>query len=223
MLATLVFALATFGDATERPNIMRAIAEERSFPYASIYGSNLVSTPAFDRVSREGVLFRNAFTATPGCSPSRAALLTGQHSWRLREAGTHASSFPKDLAVYPDLLEKAGYFVGVCGKAWGPGNATISGWSRNPAGPGFNVRLKNSAAGIGNVDYAASFESFLKKRPQGQPFCFWYGCTEPHRAYDKGSGLKSGKKLSDAEVPPFLPDTNEVRSDLLDYAVEIEY
>src|SRR5262245_40155366 len=152
MLATLVFALATFGDATERPNIMRAIAEERSFPYASIYGSNLVSTPAFDRVSREGVLFRNAFTATPGCSPSRAALLTGQHSWRLREAGTHASSFPRDLVVYPDLLERSGYFVGACGKAWGPGNYQISLWERNPAGPGFNVNIDNPPPGIANND-----------------------------------------------------------------------
>jgi N-sulfoglucosamine sulfohydrolase len=210
-------------DAADRPNILLAIADDWSHPYASAYGSKMVKTPAFDRVAKEGVLFRNAFTATPGCSPSRAALLTGQHSWRLREAGTHASSFPKDLQVYPDILEKAGYFVGVCGKAWGPGNFQTSGWERNPAGRGYNVRAENPPAGMSNTDYAASFASFLKARPKDQPFCFWYGCQEPHRAYEKGSGLKVSKKLADAEVPPFLPDTPEVRGDLLDYAVEIEH
>jgi uncharacterized sulfatase len=219
-LAVLSSAVVT---AADRPNILLAIADDWSFPHASIYGATFVNTPAFDRVAREGVLFRNAFTATPGCSPSRAALLTGQHSWRLREAGTHASSFPRDLAVYPDILEKNGYFVGACGKAWGPGNFRISGWERNPAGPNFAVRLENPPPGIGNTDYAASFEAFLKQRPAGQPFCFWYGCTEPHRTYDKGSGQRSGKRLADVQVPGFLPDTPEVRSDLLDYALEIEH
>src|SRR5690606_32987578 len=58
---------------------------------------------------------------------------------------------------------------------------------------------------------------------KGKPFCFWYGASEPHRVFEKGSGLKAGKKLEDVVVPSFLPDTEEVRSDLLDYAVEIEW
>jgi uncharacterized sulfatase len=218
-----LLSLADVAVAQNRPNILLAIADDWSHPYASAYGSKMVSTPAFDRVAKEGVLFKNAFTATPGCSPSRASLLTGQHSWRLREAGTHASSFPRDLQVYPDLLENAGYFIGVCGKAWGPGNFQTSGWRRNPAGPAFNVRAEDRPAGMSNTDYADSFARFLKERPKDKPFCFWYGCQEPHRGYEKGSGLKAGKKLADAEVPPFLPDTPEVRSDLLDYAVEIEH
>jgi uncharacterized sulfatase len=216
-----LFSTASF--AAERPNVLLAIADDWCFPHASAYGCDFVGTPAFDRVAREGVLFNHAFTATPGCSPSRAALLTGKHSWLLREAGTHASSFPKDLAVYPDLLEQAGYFVGFCGKGWGPGNFKISGRERNPAGPAFNVPLADPPPGIANTDYAASFADFLKKRPKDRPFSFWYGGKEPHRAYAKGSGLAAGKKLGDAQVPPFLPDTPEVRSDLLDFALEVEY
>jgi hypothetical protein len=59
--------------------------------------------------------------------------------------------------------------------------------------------------------------SFIAQRPKGRPFYFWYGAHEPHRVYERGAGLKAGKKLEEVVVPPFLPDTPEVRSDLLDY------
>ena len=41
--------------------------------------------------------------------------------------------------------------------------------------------------------------------------------------YEQGSGVRAGKRLQDVEVPPYLPDCEEVRSDLLDYALEIEW
>jgi uncharacterized sulfatase len=206
------------------PNILIAIADDQSYPHCSAYGCTFVKTPGFDKVAKRGVLFKNGYAASAGCSPSRAALLTGRHSWQLAEAGTHASSFPKTYTVFPDLLRQAGYWTGHTGKPWGPGNWKISGWKHNPAGPAFNdKKLTPPTAGIGKIDYAANFKEFLKQRPKGQPFCFWYGGQEPHRGYTKGAGLKAGKKLKDVQVPPFLPDTEEVRSDLLDYAQEIEW
>lgn len=209
---------------SKRPNILFAISDDQSFPHASLYGDKVVSTPAFDRIAREGVLFTNAFSASPGCSPSRAALLTGRNCWQLEDAGTHDSGFPAQYVVYPDLLEQAGYFVGHTGKGWGPGNWKVSGRTRNPAGPAFSARkLAPPTDGISKNDYAANFADFLAQRPKGQPFCFWYGGQEPHRTFEKGSGLKAGKKLEDVQVPAFLPDTKEVRSDLLDYALEIEW
>jgi len=72
-------------------------------------------------------------------------------------------------------------------------------------------------------DYAANFREFLEARQPGQPFCFWYGSKEPHRVYEQGSGLRAGKRLEDVIVPPYLPDCEAVRSDLLDYALEIEW
>jgi N-sulfoglucosamine sulfohydrolase len=212
--------------ATEkkRPNILFAISDDQSFPYASIYGDKVVNTPAFDRVAQEGVLFMNAFAASPGCSPSRAALLTGRNCWQIEDAGTHASGFPAKYVVYPDILEEAGYFVGYTGKGWGPGNWKVSGRERNPAGTDFRGKtLAPPANGISKVDYAGNFAEFISQRPADQPFCFWYGGTEPHRSFEKGSGLKAGKKLEDVHVPSFLPDTEEVRNDLLDYALEIEW
>lgn len=212
------------GSPARRPNILLAISDDQSYPHASAYGTKAIRTPAFDRVAREGVLFTQAFCASPGCSPSRAALLTGRYPWQLEHAGTHASSFSNKYTVYPDLLERAGYFVGYTGKPWGPGNWKAGGWSRNPAGPLFNDhRLRPPADGIRNTDYAENFKAFLAARPEGVPFCFWYGASEPHRRFEKSIGLASGKRLADVEVPPFLPDTPEVRSDILDYFYEIEW
>ena len=210
--------------AKQRPNILFAISDDQSFPHASAYGDKAALTPAFDRVAKEGVLFMNAFSPTPGCSPTRASVLTGYHAWQIEHAGTHASSFSKKYHSFPDLLEKSGYWIGYTGKGWAPGNYKAGGRDRNPAGPGFGKkRNKPPFKGMNSNDYAENFAEFLKQRPAGKPFCFWYGGKEPHRGFEKGSGLKKGKKLSDASVPSFLPDTPEVRSDILDYAVEIEW
>lgn len=210
--------------AARRPNILFAIADDQSYPHTGAMGDKVVRTPAFDRVAGDGVLFRRAYSLSPGCAPSRAGLLTGRFPWQIEEAGTHASLFPKKLSVYPDLLEQAGYFVGLTGKGAGPCNFKDAGWSRNPAGPAFDRRrLESRLKGINQNDYAANFEDFLAARPKDSPFCFWYGGQEPHRAYDQGSGLASGKRLEDVVVPPFLPDTPEVRSDILDYLLEIEH
>ena len=207
-----------------KPNILIAISDDQSYPHASAYGSRMVSTPAFDWVAENGILFNNAFVASPGCAPSRAALLTGLNTWQLEAAGTHASSFPAQFTVYPDILEKAGYYIGYTRKGWAPGNWEISGRKRNPAGNAFSdLELDPPFTAIARNDYAANFEKFMEERPEGKPFYFWYGSSEPHRVYEKGSGLASGKRLEQAEVPGYLPDTEEIRSDLLDYAVEIEW
>jgi len=210
--------------AAERPNILIAISDDQSYPHASAYGAKFLSTPAFDRVAKAGVLFTQAFTPAPGCSPMRAAFLTGRHIWQIEEAGTHASSFPAKYKVFPDVLEQAGYRVGCTGKAWGPRNWKASGRPRNPAGDGFNrLKLKPPAKGIRNTDYAGNFEAFLKDQPEGKPFCFWYGSSEPHRGFEKGVGLKNGMDPSKVDVPGFLPDTPEIRSDILDYGYEIQW
>jgi N-sulfoglucosamine sulfohydrolase len=210
--------------AAERPNILIAIADDQSWLHTSAAGYRAVSTPAFDRVCQSGVRFTQCIAGSPGCSPSRAALLTGLHHWQLAEAGTHDSSFPKRFETFPDRLERAGYFVGCTGKGWGPGNWKVSGRARNPAGTAYDRRRTTPPyKGISKNDYTANFATFLHDRPQGRPFCFWYGAAEPHREYEPRSGLKAGKRLADAAVPPFLLDAPEVRSDLLDYCVEIEW
>ena len=78
---------------------------------------------------------------------------------------------------------------------------------------------------ISNNDYTANFEDFLSEKPEDLPFCFWYGATEPHRAYEFRAGIEKGGKSIDEidKVFDFWPDNDTVRADLLDYAFEIEY
>ncbi|MEZ4828311.1 MAG: glycosyl hydrolase [Bacteroidia bacterium] len=213
----------TSGSRTRRPNILIAISDDQSYPHTSAYGSASFSTPGFDRVAREGILFTQAFVASPGCSPSRAALLTGRNCWQLEEAGTHASSFPKKYITFPDLLEAAGYHAGYTGKGWGPGNWAASERYRNPAGTEWSNWVNESPAGISTNDYATNFEKFLKDRPENQPFCFWYGAFEPHRVYQEGIGAENGINPDSMKVPGFLPDVATVRSDMADYAYEISW
>ncbi|WP_229312203.1 sulfatase family protein [Larkinella punicea] len=206
-----------------KPNILFVISDDQSYPHASAYGYKAVSTPAFDRIAREGVLFTNAFSASPGCSPSRAAILTGKNCWQLEHAGTHASSFSASLKTYPDRLEEVGYFIGFTGKGWGPGDFKVSGRSRNPAGPAFNGQTMEAPKGISTNDYAANFNKFLADKPAGKPFCFWFGAQEPHRRYPTGIGKQSGMDMTKVQVPGFLPDHPAIKSDLLDYLYEIQW
>lgn len=216
--------LAKFGFDNCQPNILFAISDDQSFPHVSAYGSKMVNTPAFDRVAADGILFMNAFVASPGCSPSRAAMLTGRYCGQIEDAGTHAAGFPAKYIAYPDILEEGGYFIGYTQKGWSPGNWKESGRIRNPAGELYNsIWLEPPVSGFTRNDYAGNFAYFLSNKPKGKPFYFWYGCFEPHRGFEEGSGLRNGKKLEDAEVPPFLPDSPEIRSDLLDYALEIDW
>ncbi len=209
----------------KRPNILFAISDDQSFPHTSISGDKTTLTPAFDALARRGILFQNAFCAAPQCSPSRAAILTGKNIWQLEEAGSHSSYFPKKFRVFTDLLEEEGYALGYTGKPWGPGNWQDAGWSRNPVGPAYNDKLYDEVpyTGINKRNYAANFADFLTQKDDEQPFFFWYGGHEPHRVFEDGSGKSEGKKMKDAAVPPFLPDDKIVRSDMLDYSVEIEW
>lgn len=189
--------------ASQRPNILICIADDMSAQ--EIAGGPPGLTSVFDRVAKSGVRFQHAYCSTPSCTPSRAALLTGQAFCRLEEGASLLSTLPAKFAVYPDLLEKAGYAVGCTGKGWSPGDFRPGGRTRNPAGPGF-----------------PSFEAFLDKQPDGKPFAFWLGSIDPHRPYKAGSGVAAGIDPKALAVPAVVPDTPEIRADLADYHFEVQ-
>jgi len=219
------------------PNILFVINDDQSYAHTSFAGSRFVSTPGFDRVASNGIYFTNCYAGSPGSAPSRSALVTGRHHWQNKQAGQHASSWMKEFVPFVDLLEANGYHTGFTGKGVDPfryaRNEEDSLWRKENAA-GCHVYNKQryikdsssdprTADGIGLTDYYANFLDFMQQREIGQPFYFWYGSTEPHRAYEKGSWKRNGKELAQVDVPGFFPDTEEIRGDLLDYAVEIEW
>ncbi|MDD7987212.1 sulfatase [Lentisphaera marina] len=208
-------------NAEERPNILFAIADDMS--HAACFGDAWVNTPNLDRLAKEGILFEHAFVSNPKCGPSRASTLGGRHFWQMQEAAIHWSQWPSKIKIYTDILAENGYHVGYTGKGWGPGRYNNV-REHNPAGKAWN-KIKNEAPTklISTTDYAANFKEFLNEKKADQPFCFWYGAKEPHRAYTKGSGVKSGLNPASVKVPAYYPDHPEVRSDLLDYALEINW
>jgi len=198
--ALLLLMLALRASA-ERPSIVLVLGDNWAWPHASAYGDPVVKTPHFDRVARAGALFTHAFCPVPSCTPTRNAMLTGQVPHRLEAGASLWSHLPKKFAVYPDLLETAGYAVGYCGKGWSPGDSKAGGRDRNPAGPQFK-----------------DFAEFLKSVPPGRPFCFWLGNTDTARHRIKAWENAATEVKPDAvRVPAYLPDTPEVRADILGY------
>ena len=204
-------ALTLFGCATQvsrstqkRPNILLALADDWGWPHAGAYGDKVVKTPTFDRLAREGVLFEHAFISSPSCTPCRNALITGQQFYRLEEGANLWSTLDVDKPNFMHLLRDSGYEIGHWRKAWGPGNFKAGGYTEHPCGP------------------AGNFENFMENRDKTKPFCFWFGTSDPHRAFKKGSGAASGMDLAKVPVPDFYPDVPEIRSDIADYYWEVQ-
>ena len=226
-LAGYILSLAIIAGSTGKakpPNILFCISDDQGYAHTGANGDPVVQTPAFDRVAREGIRFTHAFCDAPTCGPSRSAILTGQHIWRLEEAGNIHSTLPKKFVTYTEVLQEAGYSVGFTGKGWSPGRLSAGGRDSNPAGREFSKRkLKPPFRGMRNTDYAANFEDFLAQVKEGQPFCFWLGTSEPHRGFELGAGKRTGKDPAKVIVPAIFPDHPVVRSDILDYYVEVEH
>jgi len=221
---------------TRRPNILFVINDDQSHIHTSFAGSHFVNTPGFDKVATNGIYFTNCYAGSPGSAPSRSSLVTGRHHWQNEQAGQHASSWIKKYIPFVDLLKANGYYTGYTGKGVDPfqyaRNEADSLWrTQNAAGKAYNKHKyekdtphdSRTANGISRINYSENFRDFMQQRKDHQPFYFWYGSSEPHRAYEKGSWKRNGKKLDQVDIPGFIPDSEEIRGDMLDYAVEIEW
>ena len=236
----------------KKPNILIAFADDwgrYSDAYSGLEGESplhdLVKTPNFDRVARQGVLFNNAHVSAPSCTPSRSALLSGQYFWRTGRGAVLLGDDAWDFSIpsFPLMLrDQGGYHIGQTYKVWGPAlpkdapyDGTKHEYERH--GTAFNT-FSQDATRLMDVqgksledarqvlydEVLGNFEDFLDDRKPGQPLCYWWGPRNTHRSWTKGSGKRLWGIDPDqlkGKLPAFMPDVPDVREDFADYLGEI--
>lgn len=234
----------------KKPNILFCFADDWG-RYASVYAkienrpsiNQILKSPNIDRIASEGVVFKNAFVPAPSCTPCRSSILSGRYFFRTgRGAILQGAVWDESIPTYPLLLRDAGYHIGKSYKVWSPGtpaDAPYGGqkYAYEKAGGSFNNFSENATklvkSGLSFEEAKSrildqirkNFEDFLNDRKPGQPFCYWFGPTLTHRAYEKGSGKALWGIDPDSlkgKLPKFIPDVPEIRSDFADYMGEIQ-
>ncbi|MDO9543446.1 MAG: sulfatase [Kiritimatiellia bacterium] len=184
-----------------KPNILYIHSHDTG-RYIQPYG-HAVPTPNLQCLAKAGALFRQAFTASPTCSPSRACLLTGEYPHSngmlgLAHRGFSLNDYSKHLL---HTLRKHGY------------HSTLSGVQHIAHGPdawrtiGYDRHLgETKEAEIKAVE-------FLRERP-ATPFLLDVGFSETHRPFPKDCGSHDPRYC----LPPApLPDTPETRLDMAQF------
>ncbi|MHC4250594.1 MAG: arylsulfatase [Planctomycetota bacterium] len=103
-------------DAPGRPNVILVLTDDQGYGDVGYNGNKITRTPNLDRFAREGVEF-SRFYASPCCTPTRAALMTGRQSFRLNVTWVGQPLHPDELAM-SEAFKAAGYATGCFGK-WG--------------------------------------------------------------------------------------------------------
>ncbi|HET6422101.1 MAG TPA: sulfatase [Planctomycetaceae bacterium] len=246
----LILTASSATCAAERPNIVFCFADDWG-RYASAYAAvdgkpspnEIVRTPNIDRVAREGVLFRHAFVNAPSCTPCRSSLLSGRYFFNTgRGAILVGAQWDSAIPSWPLLLKDAGYHIGETYKVWSPGTPNdapfgAGQFAYEKAGGQFNNFSENVTKLVADgvaIDAAKSrmyanvrenFAAFLNDRKEGQPFCYWFGPTNVHRTWVKGSGKALWNiepESLNGKLPAFLPNVPEVREDFADYLGEVQ-
>ncbi len=189
------------------------------------YGNRAVKTPHLDALAGDGVCFTNAFCTSSSCSPSRSTILTGLHNHANGTYGlthsVHHFACLDQVETLPAMLREAGYRTGRVGKKhYAPENMFSFDWEG-----------EEREYGRDDTRMSEGCRDFVR----GESPFFLYWCSHnPHRGgmlrdhplriNDFGNPRESypGDREQpflpeEVEVPPFLPDTPEVRAELAQY------
>ncbi len=133
--------LASASAADHRPNIIYIMCDDLGYGDLACYGQKNINTPHIDRLAAEGVRFTQAYAGSPVSAPSRASLMTGQHTGHTEVRGNKEYWPEADTVWYgnnadyalvgqhpydprhiilPELMKKLGYTTGMFGK-WAGG------------------------------------------------------------------------------------------------------
>jgi arylsulfatase A len=104
----------------KRPNIILIVADDLGYSALGCYGNRFNETPNLDRLAREGMRFTDAYASATVCSPTRAALMTGQHPARVGITnyleGDDINFLTPAYITINERLKSAGYVTGLIGK-----------------------------------------------------------------------------------------------------------
>jgi len=127
-----VVAMAAAANAAqpsgEQPNIVLILADDLGYADIGAYGNKVNRTPNLDRMARNGLRLTDFHTNGANCSPTRAAILTGQYQQRCGiegALGEGAKGLPQQTITIAERLRDAGYVTGMMGKwhlGYGPDN-----------------------------------------------------------------------------------------------------
>jgi arylsulfatase A-like enzyme len=219
--AFAVIALLSAAAGAQRPNIVFIMSDDHAAHAISAYGSRVNRTPNIDRLAREGAILTNVFATNSICTPSRAAILTGQYSHL--NGVTVFNRFDSEKLTVATLLQQSGYYTGMVGK-WHLGS--------DPVGFDFWKILPGQGVYTNPIFYTAQSETtytaryvtdvtadigieFIKNRPRGRPFFLMLHNKAPHRPWEPDDAHRLAFADKWIPEPPTLNDHYESRTDAL--------
>jgi arylsulfatase A-like enzyme len=204
-----------------RPNIVLIIADDMAHTDLGAAGHPILKTPNLDRLAREGVRFTTAFTPNPICTPSRAAILTGQDCWT---NGCYFFGMPisKSSIHFAQLLSQAGYETFYTGKWHNDGLPSQHGFTSGKyiggGGPGSGGHFKPIVRdfGGGNKRQIERFDSELftnaavqfldSQKFDDKPFLLFVSYMTPHDPWTPPGKYASIYKSETIPLPVnFMP------------------
>jgi arylsulfatase A-like enzyme len=204
-----------------RPNILFIMTDDHAAHAIGAYGSKVNQTPNLDRLAREGALLTSVFATNSICTPSRAAILTGQYSHL--NGVTMFNRFDGSRMTVARLLQAGGYYTGMIGK-WHLGSDPV-GFDRWEILPGqgtyfdpifYTATAETTYAGRYATDVITDRAiDFLKRRPRGKPFFLMMHHKAPHRPWDPDSAHGAHFAAQRIPEPVTFWDGYQTRTDAL--------